>query len=127
MTKKIKNTKEATQFSEWLRKQVSIDSNKGYIVTDLDFIWENYKTNEFMLIKEKRKMNKMTWVQEKQFKRIDSILKHSTYYKGFYLIQFQNTNPDDGKIFWNYKEISKEELIEKLQFKNVDIKSSYFK
>ena len=126
MTKQSTYT-EATQFSAWLRKQSAIDSRLGYIATDIDYIWENYNTNLFILLEEKRKMHKMTWSQEQQFKKMDYRLRHSKYYQGFYLIQFENTNPDDGKIFWNNKEISKTELIQNLKFKDINIETSYFK
>jgi hypothetical protein len=37
-------------------------------------------------------------------------------YKGVHLLVFEKTNPEDGKIFWNHKEISKADLIKKLKF-----------
>lgn len=44
----------SSPFGLWLREQHEIDSNLGFITTDIDYIWKNYVTNEWMLIEEKR-------------------------------------------------------------------------
>lgn len=35
-----------SDFSAWLRRQSEIDSNKGFITTDIDYLWKNYKTGQ---------------------------------------------------------------------------------
>jgi len=39
-------------------------------------------------------------------------------YKGFHLLQFEKESPEDGMIFLNKVEITKEELIKFLRFGN---------
>ena len=46
----------STEFGLWLREQPEIDSKYGYVTTNIDFFWCNYKSNEWMLIEEKRFM-----------------------------------------------------------------------
>lgn len=116
----------STEFGLWLRTQKSIDSMKGYRNYNLDIIWwrkKDYdKTPElWMLIEEKRYMSDCrpdqkltyTWLHNKILKLNDST------YKGMHILQFENTNPEDGKIFLNHKEITKEQLLLFLQFKEV--------
>ena len=114
-----------TEFGSWVRKPKELQSKLGFIATDLDYIWENYKTGAFMLIEEKRYMSQMTWSQRGQLERFDKYMLGNPKYCGFHLLQFEKTNPDDGNIFWNGDSITTAELIEKLQFKNLD-KAGFF-
>jgi len=107
----------STEFGLWLREQPEIDSVLGYVATNIDFFWKNYKTGEFMLLEEKRYMSEPAYFQTKIFDQLKDAFSSDPKYKGFYLIQFENTNPDDGKIFINKKEAKKEQLLELLQFK----------
>jgi len=116
MTRECKYEDKATEFSLWLRKQSEIDSKKGYTTHDIDFIWENYNDGLWMFLEEKRSMNDMTWAQKKQFKKIHNVV-YSENYKGFHLIQFEKTDPDDGDIFLDGKRITKDDLFQFLQFK----------
>ncbi len=129
-----RNDKYSTEFGLWTRGQLEgqtnvdiIDSDNGYIATDLDYIWANYKKKGFMLIEEKRYKSKMSYSQNNLFKMIDTIIKTfqrfvylylGYVYKGFHLITFENTNPDDGKIYINNTEVTTEELIDFLAFKS---------
>jgi hypothetical protein len=40
----------ASNFSNWLRVQPGISSELGFVATDIDYIWSNYKTGYWMLI-----------------------------------------------------------------------------
>jgi len=107
------------QMSDWIREKLP-DSNFGYMVSDLDFILQNYKTKKVMLIEVKtRKSDCKIW-QKKLFKNINNWLKkgidENWQYLGFHLIQFENTCFKDGKSFFDYKEITENELIKKLNF-----------
>lgn len=112
---------EATQFSDWLRHRKEIDSSKGYVATDIDYMWTNYKTGEWMLIEEKRWNSDVTWCQKEQFKIIHKACKEDPNYKGIHLLQFERTCPEDGKIYLNRKEITKSQLISFLQNFNKDV------
>ena len=106
----------STEFGLWLRKQPEIDSALGYVTTNLDFFWKNYKTGEFMLLEEKRHMSEPAYFQTKIFNQLRDAFKSDSKFKGLFLIQFENTNPEDGKIYINNKEVTREFLIKFLKF-----------
>jgi hypothetical protein len=107
----------STEFGLWLRDQKEIDSKLGYIATNIDYIWTNYKTGEWMIIEEKRRGKDCSEWQRKIFRTIHKSAKHDPKYRGIYLVQFENTSPDDGKIWINKKPATKADLIKLLQFK----------
>ena len=100
----------STEFGLWLRNQKDIDSTLGYVTTNLDYIWKNYNTGKWLLIEEKRHRADITYSQKKIFDSLNQILKKDPSYLGLYLIVFENTSPEDGKIWINKKESTKEEL-----------------
>ena len=111
-----RNDNHSTEFGLWLREQKDIASNLGYVATNLDYIWENYKTKYWMLIEEKRYMAELTYAQGEQYKNLFNNIVKSDHFKGIHLLQFENTNPEDGKIYLNGKEITKEQLLMFLKF-----------
>lgn len=117
MTKQ-RNDSHSTEFGLWLRQQKPIDSSLGYLATNLDFIWVNYKTKQWMLIEEKRYNSELKLWQRNIFTTIHKACKSDVNYKGFHFLQFEKTSPEDGKIFWDKKEITKEDLIKILCFDN---------
>jgi hypothetical protein len=116
MTRK-RNDNHGTEFGLWLRNQKPIDSKKGFVTSDLDYIWNNYKSDLWMLIEEKRYNSKMTYSQKQLFSILDGIAKNDNKYKGFHLIVFEKTNPVDGKIKLDGKNINTLDLINFLKFK----------
>ena len=106
----------STEFGLWTREQDEIDSSLGYVATDIDWMWRDYNTDNFMFIEEKRFMKDIEFWQKKSFDIIHKKFVGDKKYKGFHLLQFENTNPEDGKIFLNRKEITKEQLINFLKF-----------
>jgi hypothetical protein len=68
-----------------------------------------------MLIEEKRYKHLPPKWQMESFKIVDSSIS-SSYYKGFHLIVFEKTSPDDGRLWLDTEEISKERLIDFLRF-----------
>jgi hypothetical protein len=106
----------STEFGLWLREQKEIDSQLGFTATNIDYVWRNYKTGEWMLIEEKRYQTECKGWQQQIFKILDKAAKNDPLYHGFFLIQFECTNPDDGKIWIDHKPATKEELLKLLQF-----------
>jgi len=106
----------STEFGLWLRVQPEIDSGKGFVATNIDYLWRNYKNNKWMLIEEKRHGRKPKFPQTAMFELIDCACKSDNNYCGFHYIVFENTSPDDGKIYLDSKEIGREELIMFLRF-----------
>lgn len=106
----------STEFGLWLREQKSIDSRLGYVATNIDFVWRNYKTYQWMLIEEKRFFAEMKYAQSQMFQLLHTAACSNPQYRGFYFIQFERTNPDDGAIRVNGHDFTKEQLIRLLQF-----------
>ena len=119
MTKK-RNDAHSTEFGLWLREQPEIDSRIGFVATNLDYIWHNYKTGDWMLIEEKRGYNKFIpkvkrW-QRGIFNLLHKAALNDNSYRGFYFIAFANTSPDDGDIYINNQKASTQDLINLLKF-----------
>ncbi len=106
----------STEFGLWLREQDEIDSSLGYVATNVDYVWCNYKTGDWMLIEEKRHMAKVKWWQRQIFNLLAWCCKHHFKFHGFHILQFENTSPTDGKIFLDNKKITEKDLIKFLQF-----------
>ena len=104
-----------TEFSIWLRKQSEIDSRKGFNTCDIDYVWSD--GTFYMIIEEKRYMSKMSAKQMELYKIIHESCKNDNMYKGFHLIQFSKSNPEDGIIYLDGNEISKNILLEWLEFR----------
>lgn len=111
-----RNDKHGTQFGDWLRKQSEIDSKLGYLATNIDYLWCNYKNELWMLIEEKRYLTLSKPWQQNLFKLIDKCCRTDPNYRGFHILRFEKTSPDDGAIYWDSQQISCNELIKKLQF-----------
>jgi len=101
-------------FSSWIRKKLP-DSSTGFSVSDLDFILWNWKTNKVMMLEIKTRNSIPRAGQKIMWQNINQWIKNGIdddwTYLGFNLIQFENTNFNDGKCFLNYKEIKEKELI----------------
>lgn len=116
MTQKRRDN-HSTEFGLWLREQKEIDSKRGYVATNLDFVWRNYKTGEWMLIEEKRYQAECPRWQRQMFAVLHRVSQHDPLYRGFYFIKFERTNPDDGKVWINGRLADRNLIIQLLQFK----------
>jgi len=116
-TKKRKDS-HSTEFGLWVRDVDELCSSKGFVATDIDFMWSNYKTDEWMLIEEKRYNGAVVFPQSALLAKIDRACKSDTTYKGLHVLVFERTSPEDGRIYWDDIQISREQLIRILQFRN---------
>lgn len=116
----------STEFGLWLREQLEIDSCLGYVTSNVDYIWRNYKTKQYMLIEEKRFGSCLKFPQSSLFEIVHKNLERDEHYCGFFLVQFSDKGPGDGGdtfIHEFYKPGSKkikvtdQELIDFLRFK----------
>jgi len=114
-----RNDNHSTEFGEWLRKQKEIESELGFVASNIDYLWSNYKTKKWMLIEEKRYNCEINFCQKELFTKLHNAIDDPNY-KGFHLVQFENTSPDDGKIYLDREEITKEELIKFLRFETTE-------
>jgi len=106
----------STQFGLWLREQAEIDSKLGYTATNIDYLWHNYKTGVWMLIEEKRYMSQVKFPQTKMLEILDKVSQNDVRYKGLFIVVFEKTSPDDGRIWIDGKEVTKQDLVKFLQF-----------
>ncbi len=106
----------STEFGLWLREQSEIDSNLGFIATNIDYVWQNYKTDKWMIIEEKRYGRQPKFYQKKILDLLRWCGEYHPKFYGVHILIFENTNPDDGKIFWDGKQITRTELLNILSF-----------
>lgn len=121
MTRQEQSGKRCLVFSQWIREKLP-DSKTGYCVTNQDWIMWNWKTQTLMFLEEKtHNANIAVWFH----RLIKEVLNPAMVvyckvkkidYRGYHLIQFENEGPEDGKIYFDRKEISKEKLKELLTF-----------
>ncbi|HPW86825.1 MAG TPA: hypothetical protein PLU78_06495 [Chitinophagales bacterium] len=106
----------STEFGLWLRKQSEIDSSLGFLATNIDYLWRNYKTNEWMFIEEKRFNSQPKYWQQQSFQLVDKVSQNDPFYRGFHYLIFEHTTPEDGFIRLNNQIITREQLIAFLKF-----------
>lgn len=117
-----RNDDHSTEFGLWLRQQPLIDSSLGFSATNLDYIWCKHTSGQWMLLEEKRHMCNVTWSQRQLYQRLHSAIINSSSaggYQGVHLIQFEKTDPTDGRVYVNGNEVTVEDLIRILQFKQL--------
>lgn len=126
MTSK-RHDKNSTEFGLWLREQKEVDSDKGYICSNIDYLWSNYKTGLWMILEEKRYCRKPKWWQFGLYQLVDIACRANRNYRGFHVIIFERTSPDDGEIWLDGGWIQKNDLLEFLMFnKPAHWYNSYF-
>lgn len=112
----------STEFGLWIRNQPVLGS-VNFDCQNLDYIWFAYRDGWLITIEEKRYNGKSSLAQNDTHNLIKQMLefasgqeyqtlrgKRSIHYKGHYLIQFENTNPEDGWIKINGEIVTKNEL-----------------
>lgn len=106
----------STEFGLWLRQQKEIDSKLGFVASNIDYVWRNYKTGEWMIIEEKRYGKDCPQWQRDIFAMLHKAAQSDPKYLGFYFVKFEKTNPHDGKIWINNKLATPELLVKLLRF-----------
>lgn len=115
--------KECTKFSDWTRKVERLDSKEeGFWHTDIDSVWYCnqgiHSAGKWLIIETKNKMGEVKGWQDQLLRKVARACQAGDPdFKGLVYLQFENTGPEDGKIFWNSVEITTEQLIEFLSFK----------
>lgn len=108
----------STEFGLWLRQQSSIDSKLGFVTTNLDYIWHNYKTGAWMAIEEKRFCAEVSFSQDSIFRLVDRAFQTDNQYQGLHILRFERTSPDDGRIWLNNRLVTPSELLAFLRFEH---------
>lgn len=107
--------KHSTEFGLWLRDQKEINSYLGYNTSNVDFMWMNERMQQWLFIEEKRSLAKLPPAQRRIFEKLDQSISGSGYL-GLHILIFERTNPDDGRMILDGREIYRDELIEFLMF-----------
>jgi len=106
----------STEFGLWVREQPALASELGFIATNLDFIWHNYRTGQWMLMEEKRCMKQIPPWQARLYQMVDVCCKVAgTNYCGFHRLVFEHHSPTDGQMWLDGKLLTESELVEFLR------------
>jgi hypothetical protein len=109
----------STEFNDWIRFCCKEPSD-GLLVSDLDFIFIDYKKKKLKLIEVKTYNAQIKFWQENIYKTLDKSLKSSCDeydYEGFYTITMSRSNPEISDIIKiNEKIVSRDVLVDFLNF-----------
>jgi len=117
MTRKEQTGIRHLEFSEWIRNECPA-SQLGFSVYNLDWIFHNWKTTpkKLMIAEEKTYNGQVKLGFNILVKNIiepalqEFCSQRSIDFRGYHTIIFEHTNPKDGKIWLDDKEISEDEL-----------------
>lgn len=118
-----------TEFGQWLRRERAVKSRLGFIASDVDFVWRNYKTGLWMMLEEKRCYGAPragawpTFPQATIFAILDGLARRDEHYRGFHLLQFEHTSPRDGAIWLDDRPVTEAELVKFLRFEDEELLS----
>ncbi len=132
--------REGSPFSEWLRKLSQPLDSSVISNHNLDYIWHNYRQNWLILIEEKQFGGHQTFAQHDTHSIVDQMLHYASEhncmvknargkmiqenYRGYYLVVFENTNPEDSTwISINGRLATKQELYCLLSTGSFDVSS----
>lgn len=121
MTKREFSGERSLEFSKWIREKLP-DSQTGLCVSNQDWLFFNWKTRQLMLAEEKTHNAKIAkWfsklIREIMNPALEQYCNQNRIdYRGYHFIQFENTSPEDGAIFFDGIEISDIELKQILAF-----------
>lgn len=129
MTRKHNGFGEPTPFSEWLRALPAPLSSRNVSNQNLDYVWHDYRRNYILTIEEKRFGRAPTAAQNDTHGVVAQMLAFAdghpvltlkgmrpVRYFGHYVIRFENTNPDDGRLWINGRLCTRDRLVKLLQF-----------
>lgn len=141
MTRNLNYDGNGTQFGKWLREQEALDSKRYRLsLQNLDYVDHRYSVRRngqlvqaIMLLEEKRWMGVSSFAQQDTHSILDQALRYAHgqpvtnkrgvvapfHYFGYHRLQFENTSPADGQVFWNGTLIDVEELYHLLRFEDV--------
>lgn len=112
-----------TRFSDWIRNNCP-HSHTGWTCSDVDFIVHQFHTKQVMLLEVKRyrvvspSFGKIPYGQASILRMVHNCLEfgiqhlYKDYtYHGAHIIQFDREFFDDGKCYWNGREVSEQQLL----------------
>jgi len=98
--------------SDWVRNELP-DSASGFTVSDIDFVFSNYKTRKIMILEVKTHNSACKNWQRNMWKNMNRWLKKGVdggwTYLGFHLLVFQGID-FSLPIYYDYKQIDEAQL-----------------
>lgn len=121
LTRPEQTGKRNLDFSGWIRNKLP-DSREGFVVSDLDFVIANTESKKIMIVEQKNYLGRMRVWQASLFSDLDRWISAGIEqdddweYLGFHTVKFENTAPNNGRIWFDGIEITEKELINRLTF-----------
>lgn len=104
-------------FNDWLRANLPPPKD-GIVITDIDFVIANYKSDSLMFIERKCKGRAAKPFQRKIFNNIHKAMQYANLtifpnlnYRGFHKVTFDNDTFQNGQVWFDDKLVSESELI----------------
>lgn len=129
MTRQHNGFGEPTPFSEWLRALPAPLNSRTVSNQNLDYVWHDYRRNYILTIEEKRFGRAPTSAQKDTHGVITQMLAMAdgksvitlkgmrpVRYFGHYVVRFENTQPDDGRLWINGRLCTRDRLVKLLEF-----------
>lgn len=120
MTRQENTFERSLEFSGWIRQNCN-DAGTGFTVFNLDFVFWDFRRRRLILIEEKTHGTHETQcapyvrrfmreVMEPALRDYCATLTPAITFIGFHTLVFENTSPDDGRMWLNGREINAEFL-----------------
>jgi hypothetical protein len=113
-------------FSGWVRSACK-PSSEGFTASDIDWVFRDTRENKIQIVEAKCKRAKLSLMQEIMYKELRKIFAagiaatygNSMTWYGVHVLQFENTSPANGRIWWDGVEITQEQLVAFLEMRDV--------
>ena len=140
-TREMREAGRSTPFSLFIRKIPELDSHLGWRNYNIDFVWADDNTDRYLLLEEKRFGSIVKYGQAKVFGYVDKGLSLDPNYYGFHVLKLEKElpigwrdkiedlasflekcgkEPSEGKMWLDGREITLDELIDRMRAENVD-------
>ena len=99
-------------FNDWVRENLP-GGDKGFMVSDIDFVLADFVKKRWMMLELKTYGKEPKERQHKLFVMVDCCIKavnNGWEYYGFHLIKFEKSTFEDGKVYFDNKLSSEEEI-----------------
>lgn len=108
------------RLSDWFRRRCP-HSSTGFVCTDIDMVFYDYKRKYIMVVEIKKMNNKPTLTQRQVLRIVHDCLKNGIQelypdytYCGTHLLTFERMFFDEGRVYWNNKEVTEDEVLHNL-------------
>ena len=118
------------KLGDWNRKNL-LSSNKGLIITDIDYIYFYYLKKKIILLENKTFNHIIPPWQYKTLELVDQIFKKGTpegwEYLGLHSSRFEKTSFEDGRAYFDSYQFTEDEYKEMVSLEDKTIIKSDFR